>query len=262
MTAADDVHVRTDDKARAITKTILLPWSMVVVATVLAQLVSLAFGRSNVEQSFGAIVLPSVLFLSALTLPLSGLGIALGRQIGLGTPFLTSMLYKQSCPCKNLQKDAGIAMAPGLVLGGGLLFLRTITEPYLPPELPDFGHRGVIGGLSVSFGAAVAEEVWFRLGLMTILIWCVSWSLGHREVRPVVAWTVITITSVGFGLVHLPQLMSYGAGSPVAIGGTIAGNSVVGMFYGWCYWRRSLEAAIIAHFAVDFVLHVLPAIVR
>jgi membrane protease YdiL (CAAX protease family) len=56
--------------------------------------------------------------------------------------------------------------------------------------------------------------------------------------------------------------MSYGAASPFAIGGTIVGNSVVGVLYGWSYWRRSLVAAMVAHFAVDVVLHVLPAFVR
>jgi len=63
------------------------------------------------------------------------------------------------------------------------------------------------------------------------------------------------------GLVHLPQLMSYGAGSPFAIWATIIGNSLVGTMYGWCYWRRSFIAAVIAHFSVDLVIHALPALV-
>lgn len=257
-----DMKLHASDHTPKPPHSILLPLIVVFTTTVFAQLVSLAFGRSNEEQSFESIVLPSVLFLSAVTLPLSGLGIALGRQIGLGTPLLSALISNQSGCIKKLQRDAGISIVLGFVFGGALLLVRMITEPYLPPEIPVFGHRGVIGGLAVSFGAAVAEEVWFRLGLMTILIWCTSWVLGHREVRPTIAWTVIGITSVGFGLAHLPQLMSYGAGSPFAIGGTIAGNCVVGILYGWCYWRRSLVAAIFAHFAVDLVLHVLPALVR
>lgn len=230
-----DMKLDASDQTPKLPQTILLPRFVVFATTVSAQLVSLAFGRSNEEQSFGSIVLPSVLFLAAVTLPLSGLGIVLGRQIGLGPRLLAALLSKGPGCAKKLRRDAGIAAVLGFFLGGVLLLVRMITGPYLPPELPTFGHRGVIGGLSVSFGAAVAEEVWFRLGLMTILIWCVSGSLGHREVRPTIAWTVIGITSVGFGLAHLPQLMSYGAGSPFAIGGTIAGNSVVGLLYGWCY---------------------------
>lgn len=239
---------------------ILLPLVVLFGFTILAQLVSLAFGRSNEEQSFATIVLPSLLFLSVLTLPATWLGIALGRQIGLGTPLFAALLYKQPGSFQKLRRDAGLAGVLGLTLGGLLLLVRMISEPYLPPELPAFGHRGVIGGLSVSLGAAVAEEVWFRLGLMTLLVWVVSRLLGDRKIRPFVAWTIILITSIGFGMAHLPQLMSYGAGSPFAIGGTVVGNSTVGILYGWCYWKRSLVAAMIAHFFVDVVIHVLPAL--
>lgn len=241
---------------------VLLPVVVLVVLTVVAQLISLAFGRSNEDQHFSAIVLPSVLALSAVTLPLSGLGVVLGRQIGLGAPLIAALLSKQPGSARQLRSDAGLAAVRGSALGGMLLLLRSIMQPYLPPELPVLGHRGVLGGLSVSLGAAVAEEVWFRLGLMTLLVWSVARLLGHREIRPVVAWTGIAMTSVGFGMAHLPQLISYGAASPFAIGGTIVGNSVVGVLYGWSYWRRSLVAAMTAHFAVDVVLHVLPALVR
>jgi len=60
-------------------------------------------------------------------------------------------------------------------------------------------------------------------------------------------------------LAHLPQLASYGAAAPIAVGATIAGNVIVGILYGWCYWRMGLAAAVTAHFAVDVVLHVLTA---
>jgi membrane protease YdiL (CAAX protease family) len=175
---------------------------------------------------------------------------------------IAALLSRQPGSSQQLLEDARLAGVLGLILGGLLLLVRLISEPYLPPELPAFGHRGAIGGLSVSVGAAVAEEVWFRLGLMTLMVWCVARSLGHREARPIVAWPIIVLTSVAFGMAHLPQLMSYGAGAPFAIGGTIVGNSVVGILYGWLYWRRSLIAAMVAHFSVDVVLHVLPALVR
>lgn len=37
-----------------------------------------------------------------------------------------------------------------------------------------------------------------------------------------------------------------------AIAGTIFGNSVVGVLYGWCYWRRSLVAARISRWMSCF----------
>jgi len=195
------------------------------------------------------------------TIPAAGLGIWLGRGIGLGTPRLSDLMNKKSDTLKLLQQDARLASILGLVIGAMLLVLRIVTADFLPPELPNLGHRGVLGGLLVSIGAAVGEEVWFRLGLMTLLLWLVTRLFGHEEIRPSVAWTIIILVSFGFGLAHLPQLLSYGAGSPFAIWGTILGNVMVGVLYGWCYWKRSLFAAIVAHFSVDILLHVLPAVV-
>ncbi len=74
-----------------------------------------------------------------------------------------------------------------------------------------------------------------------------------------VAWPANVLAALAFGLIHLPQLAQFGAATPVAIAGTMLGNGIVGVFCGWLYWRRSLVAAILAHFAVDLILHVLPA---
>jgi membrane protease YdiL (CAAX protease family) len=75
-----------------------------------------------------------------------------------------------------------------------------------------------------------------------------------------VAWPANVLAALAFGLMHLPQLAQFGAATPAAIAGTMLGNGIVGVFCGWLYWRRSLVAAILAHFAVDLILHVLPAI--
>ncbi len=232
----------------------------ILLLTVAAQIGSLAFTSSTGDKDFQSIVLPSINALCLVTLPLAGLGIWLGRKVGLGIPLLTALFLKQPGSWKRLGEDAKIAIIFGLVLGGLLVLVRVLTESYLPPELPAYGHRGVLGGLLVSVGAAIGEEVWFRLGLMTILVWLLMRLLGHQELRPIVVWTIILVTSIGFGLAHLPQLLSYGAGSLVGVMGTIFGNTIVGILYGWCYWRRSLVAAILAHFSVDIALHVIPAI--
>ena len=109
--------------------------------------------------------------------------------------------------------------------------------------------------------AAVAEEIWFRFGLMTLLVWLVTKLAGDRGSPSIIAWAAILVTAVGFGLAHLPQLLAYGAGSPFAIGATLVGNTVVATLFGWLYWKRGLAAAIVAHFAVDLVLHVVSVFV-
>ncbi len=237
---------------------ILFQFVVLFSLTMTAQLVSLAYGRINEEHRFSSIVLPSLVFLCVITLPSIWLGIVLGRQIGLGALMLAKRPSEDRGWFRKAGVDASLACILGVAIGGLLLLIRQLSAPYLPPEIPDYGHRGVLGGLAVSLGAAVAEEVWFRLGLMTLLVWCSVRLLKEQKPRSIAVWVIIVFSSVSFGIAHLPQLIAYGAGSPFAIGGTVIGNTAVGILYGWFYWKRSLFAAMIAHFSVDIVIHVLP----
>ena len=255
----DRIPARSDasplDSARTLWLTIFALYAL----SIAAQLISLAFGREDTGQSFSLIVLPSLLYLSIVTLPACGLGIALGRRVGLGAPLFSDLLTRRPGSLRRLRDDIVLTGVLGLCFGGVLWLLRIVCAPYLPAALPALGHRGVLGGLAVSFGAAVAEEVWFRLGLMTLLVWLVARLTGARKPTSTTVWVVIALSSVGFGMAHLPQVASYGAASPFAVGGTVLGNVAVSMLYGWAYWRRSLLAAMVAHFSVDLVLHVLSA---
>ena len=231
--------------------------AVILLATVVTQLAHLAY---NSDHDFQSIMLPSFLYLCATVVPLGGLGIWLGRQIGLGTPLLAALLQNQPGARRSLLRDARVSMLLGLSFGAGLVLLRMATASFLPPEIPAFGHRGVWGGILVSAAAALSEEVWFRLGIMTMLLWSFARLLGYKTIPPALAWPVIVVVSVAFGMAHLPQLMSHGAGTSFAIWATILGNSLVGILYGWCYWRLSFIAAVIAHFAVDLMIHAVPAL--
>lgn len=241
-------------------QSILKPLLILFCLTLLFQVGSLLYEHSHAGETVVPLLLPSLFFITLITLPLGGLGLWLGRDVGLGTPSLIALLHGESGALQKLLRDGGQAAGLGLILGTLLVLMRSWTAAYLPTELPVFGYRGFWGGVLVSASAAVGEEIWFRLGLMTILIWLLHRSLGYREVRVNVAWFVIVLISIVFGLAHLPHLESYGAATLFAIGGTIWGNTAVGILYGWCFWRRGLLVAIIAHFSVDIAIHALPAL--
>lgn len=257
MNSNTNIHQNFDKPqvTQPVFRLLVLLWLL----TAISQLGALAYSKTQSGENFQDVFLQSLIILSLLTIPLCGLGIWFGRQIGVGAPLFAALLAKAPGARNWLLQDLKLAGLLGLLMGGLLIIIRVFTAPYLPPELPAFGHLGVLGGLLASTGAAIGEEVWFRLGLMTILLWLITRALGHSDIRPTVAWPVIILAGIGFGLAHLPQLISHGAGSPFAIGGTIIGNTLVGALYGWCYWRRSLIAAMMAHFSVDLVIHVFPA---
>jgi membrane protease YdiL (CAAX protease family) len=246
---------------------LLLPFLALLLLTLLTQLGSVAYDEwaaaqlpDAPERSLQSTLIVGVIFLCVVTIPLAGLGLLLGGRLGLGAPLLTDLLQRRAGAAARLHKDALLAIPLGFGTGVILLLMRMASAPYLPPELPAFGHRGALAGLLLSAGAAVGEETWIRLGVMTLLVWSVARLLGHSETRPMVIWSANIFAALVFGLIHLPQLAQFDAATPNAIAATLLGNGIVGVVCGWLYWRRSLIAAILAHFAVDLILHVLTAI--
>ena len=60
-------------------------------------------------------------------------------------------------------------------------------------------------------------------------------------------WTAIVISAVLFGVGHLPALAQAVALTPALIARTVLLNAIAGILFGWLYWQRSLETAMIAH---------------
>ncbi|MEL7449008.1 MAG: CPBP family glutamic-type intramembrane protease [Pseudomonadota bacterium] len=205
-------------------------------------------------------MLPSTIVLLVITMPLAALGLVLGSRIGLGAPLLNRLLTRSPGAPRQVASVTALAAGVGFAVGLFLWLLRVATADWQPAELPDLGHRGVAGGLLVSISAAIGEEVWLRLGVMTILAWLLVRMLGKQELTPRIAWTAIAVSAVAFGAIHLPQLAAADAASPFGVIATILGNSLVGIACGWFFWKHGIIAAIAAHFAVDVVLHVITAL--
>nr|WP_321511502.1 CPBP family intramembrane glutamic endopeptidase [uncultured Hyphomonas sp.] len=244
--------------SRPILKPLIILWAL----TLAAQLAGLAHGVAQAGHSVAPVILPSAVVLSLVTLPLAWLGLVLGQRTGLGAPLLTDLLDNVPGTGSRLFRRALLACLLGLLLGAAMVGLKLALLPYSPPEMPALGFRGPVGGLLVSIAAAVGEEVWFRLGLMTLLVWAASRLLRQDRPNPLLIWGIILLTAVAFGMAHLPQLASFDAATPFSMWGTILGNCAVGSLYGWLYWRHGLLAAMVGHFSVDVVIHVLPAFFR
>ena len=223
---------------------------------IVSQLANIIYEGLSNNQDISVVFLPSLIFLSLLTIPSLIIGFKLGKEIGLS-------LDQPHSSYADIKDDYSwlLVIGASLLLGFFLLGVRQFTLPYLPDEIPQYGFRGVTGGLLVSVGAAIGEEVWFRFGLMTLLLWLIKRLFKLDEINQIHLWVVMTVVAIGFGAAHLPQLISYGAGSNFAIWGTMIGNLVVSFLYGWCYWRYGLVLAIVAHFSLDLVLHVFTAVI-
>jgi len=94
---------------------------------------------------------------------------------------------------------------------------------------------------------------------MTLLVWITSKIKMAKDGGPtkIGVWLAIIITGVIFGLGHLGITNAMTAITGDVILRAVLLNGALSIIYGWLYWKKGLESAMIAHFSTDIVLHLL-----
>jgi membrane protease YdiL (CAAX protease family) len=97
---------------------------------------------------------------------------------------------------------------------------------------------------------------------MSFLVWVGRAVSKTADGKPTSAvfWVANVLAAVLFGLGHLPVTSTIVPLTPIVVARAIVLNGLAGVGFGWLYWRRGLESAMVAHFSADIVLHVLFAI--
>ncbi len=186
-------------------------------------------------------------------------GIKLSSKVGLELPILSQDAPTSVWKTVLLAVGLGIAAGAAMILLDAVVFAPRLTAELAVVEgLVNDVRPPVWQGFLASFYGGIVEEVMMRLFLMTLIIWLGS-SLGKKQPSRVVVWFAILFTGLVFGLAHLPTAVVMGVPlTPLYILRTLALNSA-GILYGWLYWKRGFESAMIAHFSTDLVVHVLGA---
>ncbi|MDD3190811.1 MAG: CPBP family intramembrane metalloprotease [Candidatus Pacebacteria bacterium] len=113
--------------------------------------------------------------------------------------------------------------------------------------------------LLASFYGGIAEEILLRLFLMTFFVWIGMKMFKQEQPTKTGILISIVLAAIIFGLGHLPVTASLTALSPIIISRAIVLNGIGGIVFGWLFWKKGLESAIIAHFTTDvFLLTLLP----
>jgi membrane protease YdiL (CAAX protease family) len=117
-------------------------------------------------------------------------------------------------------------------------------------------------GFLASFYGGIVEEILLRLFLMSLLAWLSSFFLKTPEGRPSDSgfWLANILAAIVFGIAHLPATATILPLTPLVITRAIVLNGLAGVAFGYLYWKRGLESAMIAHFSADIVLHGLLAL--
>ena len=200
---------------------------------------------------------------------LIALGLFFANRIGLGLPMLEARLRGETVADKvrailPVSIIVG-AVASLLIIGLELAFF----QPALVRELGDSADAlnlqtaqpAAWKGFLASFYGGIVEEVLLRLFIMSLFAWIGSFINKSSDGKPTsaVIWIANILAAVLFGLGHLPATATLLPLTPLVITRAIVLNGLAGIGFGWLYWKRGLESAMIAHFSADIVLHVLLA---
>lgn len=184
-------------------------------------------------------------------------GLYLAKRMGFGLPIIEGAL-KGEAVGDYLRSILGLSIGLG-VLGGILIILLSFLFPslsitFLKAEVSVATWKGFLA----SFYGGIGEEILFRLFLMTLFVWVTFKIKKTPDGRPtnVGIWVSIILTTVLFGLGHLGITSALTTITPLVILRAVLLNGV-SVIFGWLYWKKGLESAMIAHFSADIVIHVI-----
>jgi membrane protease YdiL (CAAX protease family) len=199
-----------------------------------------------IEMPAMAIRLVSIVQPSVLVLVFAALGLWAGPRLGLDAPAVRAwaerrpifpVLRPQLLPAATV----GAAVAVVLVLFWlGVSAVPGAADKLSILEIP-LVTKTLYGG--------IVEELMLRWGLMSLFAWAV-WRLAGRPASAPgwCIWPAIVVAAILFAAGHLPMLYLLMPDPPqMLVAMVLAGNSLPGLLFGWLFWRKGLEAAMIAH---------------
>lgn len=221
-------------------------------------------GTKKLEQQlhlpiYGIVAL-TVLNVAFMTLIASAIGLGLVEKVDLDVPFLRRWLYERKI--SKVSKGWIAISIFGSFIGTFVIAVLEafVFQPYLPP-LPTTPRISIWGNLLTVFYGGIVEEVLLRLFLMTLIVWVFSRILkSQNKISAFIYWIAIILSSMLFGLGHLPATASlFGGLTPLLVLRAVIGNGLLGILFGYLYWKKGLEYAILSHMSGDLFLHVILA---
>jgi membrane protease YdiL (CAAX protease family) len=193
----------------------------------------------------------------ALFAVMVGAGLKLGARLGLG-PKLTAAWLAGSLKRADVWSTVRAGVLTALGVGAILLptiFFLTSRVPNLP--FVTAGRIMLWKRVLICFYGGFDEEIFARLFLLSLFAWLFnrSWRRpGHPAAYAF--WAANLLTAVLFAFGHLPSASLMMPITPLVVGAALFLNGVAALAFGWLYRKYNLEAAMVAHFTVDFILYV------
>ena len=190
------------------------------------------------------------------------LGLLLAKKINFRLPVLEALTMR-----KNWKKEIKNLLYLPVLLGIAATLAIYMTDKLFTLQgaaiSTSQNPAPVWQKLLAAFYGGITEEILMRLFLMTLFIW-IGMKIA-RQVKPSRTIIIISIllAAIIFGLGHLPVTAALTEITPIIIARAVVLNGIGGIIFGWLYWKKGLEAAIIAHFTADiFLLTFIPLLLK
>ncbi len=178
------------------------------------------------------------------------LGLVLSERIGTGAPLLAAKLNGEPVPGwqRILSRAAAVGLLLGVVLAisDALVFLDRV-----PAALRDLGEtvplwKRLLAGLLYG---GITEEILMRLFLFSLAVWLIGLAWRNSAGWPAVGafWLANVVVAVLFALGHLPATQAITPLTPAVVARSLFLNGVASLTFGYLFWRRGLESAMVAH---------------
>ena len=187
---------------------------------------------------------------SALIAIAAATGTVFAPRAGLGSAIIDAALARRPF-ARRLLSVAGLGIVVGVVVAVAIVALDVFVFAPLVPEVLSVGARPLWTGALWALYGGLSEEIVFRYGAMSFLVW-----LLMKVVRGSAAFcAAAAAASLLFGLTHLRATAALIPLTPPAVARTVVLVALAGVVFGWLYWRRGIEAAIAAHGATALIAH-------
>src|SRR5262245_11299837 len=159
-----------------------------------------------------------------------------------------------------------VSFGAGILAGGAFIALDRLLFSDLMPEF-FIGARQLVRSpvdslLIGMFYGGITEEIMMRWGLMTSIVFLLSWLRRWTDARPgtvselpsaFIFWSSICIAALVFALAHIPSAAAIAPLTEIVIARVVIMNTIAGVIFGWLFWRYTLESAMVAHAALHIV---------
>ena len=187
-------------------------------------------------------------------------GVRLQNRTGLQAPLLNGIVYPEARV--SISKKWIVRSIMGAFIGSAIIILLDVFvfAPIIGAPMSEVSTPSWWKGLLASLYGGITEEIMLRLFGMTFIVWLLAWITKKRknEIPASYYYVAIFLIAIVFGLGHLPATIQvFGDLSAILIMRALVLNGLLGLWFGYLYWRKGLEYAIIAHMSADVFLHVL-----